>query len=81
MNAEMKKFLLAGGMIAAIALCGCQQIQEQAQNLRKQGETTINGLTAEGEKLKNQALETTAKIQEKTQQLQNAVDAVNKLTK
>lgn len=77
----MKKFLFASSAIALVMLGGCQQIQDQAENLRKQGEQTLNGFSQQADNIKTQVLQTKAAYDEKSQQVVNAVDAVNKVMK
>lgn len=77
----MKKLLFVSGILGILALSGCQQIQDQAQTLRQQGESTINGFSQQADTVKKQVLETKAKYDEKSQQVINAVDAVNKVMK
>lgn len=76
----MKNFLLASGIIVAMILSGCKQVEQQAQLLQKEGEKAVSGLSQQAEKLKTQALETKAAIDKKSQEIVNAVDAVNKAT-
>lgn len=77
----MKKFLFASSAVALVIFTGCQQIQDQAVNLRKQGEQTINGFSQQADNIKTQVLQTKAAYDEKSQQVVNAVDAVNKVIK
>jgi hypothetical protein len=77
----MKKLLLASGVIGILVLSGCQQIQDQAENLRKQSDSTINGFSQQAEGVKTKVLETKAAYDQKSQQVVNTVDAVNKLMK
>jgi altronate dehydratase len=77
----MKKLLFASGIAALLILGGCQQFQDTAENLRKEGEKTVNGLSQQADNIKTQVLETKAAYDEKSQQVVNAVDAVNKVMK
>lgn len=77
----MKKFLIASGIIGILVLSGCSAIQDQAENLRKQSDSTINEFSQQAEGVKTKVLETKAKYDEKSQQVVNTVDAVNKLMK
>jgi hypothetical protein len=77
----MKKLLIATTLMSVLALTGCQQIQNSAQNLRQQGEQTLNGFSQQANGLKTQVLETKAKYDEKSQQVVNAVGAVNNVLK
>lgn len=65
----------------SLALFGCQQFQETAQNLRKQGESTYGTLSQQADQTKTQLIQTKDKFDEKSQQFVNAADAVGKLTK
>ena len=75
------KLLLASGFVGIILLSGCQQIQEQAQALRKQGDQAVTGFSQQAIDVQTKVLETKAKYDEKSQQVVNAVDSVNKLMK
>ena len=77
----MKKFLFASCALALVMFSGCKQIQDQAASLQKQGEQTYNGLSQQADSIKNQAIQTKAAIDEKSKQVVNAVDAVNKVLK
>jgi uncharacterized protein YceK len=76
----MKKFLLASSAVALIALSGCQQVQTQVSSLSQQGQQTYNGLSQQANDLKNQALQTKAQFDQKSQQAVNAINDINKLT-
>lgn len=77
----MKKLLIASTVTGLILLSGCSQIQDQAENLRKQSDDTINGFSQQAEGVKTKVLETKAAYDTKSQQVINAVDAVNKVMK
>ncbi len=77
----MKKILFASGIIGMLALTGCQQLQSSADELRKQGESTINGLSQQADNVKTQVLKTKEAYDEKSQQVVDAVGAVNKVMK
>ena len=77
----MKKILFASGIIGMLALTGCQQLQDSAETLRKQTEGTINGLSQQADNVKTQVLNTKAAYDEKSQQVVEAVGAVNKVLK
>ncbi len=77
----MKKLLFVSGIVGLLILGGCQQFQDTAENLRKEGEKTVNGLSQQADNIKTQVLDTKAKYDEKSQQVVNAVDAVNKVMK
>lgn len=77
----MKKILFASGIIGVLALTGCQQLQDSAENLRKQSEGTINGLSQQADNVKTQVLKTKEAYDQKSQQVVNAVDSVNKVLK
>lgn len=64
-----------------MALSGCQTLQDQAANLRKQSESALQSASQQADNIKKQAIETKLKFDEKSQQLINAADAINKLTK
>lgn len=74
-------------ILALIALSGCNQMQEQAQNLRKSGETLVNEASQQAQSTKTQIIQTKQKIDQKVQDLQDASkkiqdasDAVKKLS-
>lgn len=77
----MKKLLFVSGIIGLLVLSGCQQFQNTAENLRQQGEQTINGLSQQADNIKTQVLDTKAAYDQKSQQVVNAVDAVNQVMK
>ncbi len=77
----MKKILIASGIIGILVLSGCQQLQDQAENLRKESDSTINGFSQQAEDVKTRVLETKAAYDTKSQQIINAADAVNKVMK
>lgn len=77
----MKKILFASGIIGVLALTSCQQLQDSAENLRKQSEGTINGLSQQADNVKTQVLKTKEAYDQKSQQVVNAVDSVNKVLK
>lgn len=62
----------AFALTAAIILGGCNQIQEQAQTLRKNGETLVNQASQQAEAAKTQLIQTKAGIDQKVQDLQTA---------
>lgn len=76
----MKKLLIASGVIGILVLSGCSQLQDQAENLRKQSESTINGFSQQAEGVKTKVLETKAAYDVKASQIQTTLDDVNKLT-
>jgi uncharacterized lipoprotein YajG len=76
----MKKLILIFTFAAITLLSGCQAIQDQAENLRKQGENTMNGLSQQAENVKTQVIQTKQKYDEKSQEVVNAANALNKLT-
>ncbi len=76
----MKKILFATGLIGAMALCGCQQLQNQADNLRQQGQQTIDSMSQQADNIKTQVLQTKAAYDEKSQQVVKTVDDFNQLT-
>jgi len=77
----MKKFLFASCALALVMLSGCKQLQDQAASLQKQGEQAYNGLSQQADIIKTQALQTKDAYDQKSQQVVNAVDAVNKAIK
>ena len=77
----MKKFLLVSSFVGILALTGCQQIQDTAQNLRQEGEKTYNGLSQQADNIKTQAIQTKAAYDQKAKDVGNAVEAVNKVLK
>lgn len=76
----MKKLLIPSAITALLLLNGCQAVQDQAESLRKQSEDTVNNFSQQAEGLKTQVIQTKQKFDEKSQQVINTVDAVNKLT-
>lgn len=76
----MKKRALFLAM-TVIFIAGCQQLEEQAQNIRKGGEEAINQASQQVENAKTKIIQTKQQFDEKSQQVINAVDAVDKLTK
>ena len=77
----MKKLFLISTIAGIGFLAGCQQIQDTAQNLRQQGEKAYNGISQQAENVKTSVLQTKQQIDEKSQQLINTVDSINKLAK
>lgn len=77
----MKKLFLLTGLGCALIMSGCQQFQDTAQNLRQQSESTITNLSQQADNVKTQVIKTKEKFDEKSQQVVNAVDAVNKVMK
>ncbi|GEM_PF-5008664 len=81
--------LLIPVMLATlISASGCQNLLNQAESLKKEGEKAVNAAEQQFEKTKKQIIETKEKIEEKARQLDDAGkkikeanDAVNKLTK
>ena len=76
----MKKLLISSSLTALLVLGGCQQLEEQAQIIRDQSQKTVSNLSQQAENVKTQIITTKAAIDEKSQQVVNAMDAVNKLT-
>ena len=75
----MKRFFLIGSISMLAILSGCQQLQEQAQQLRKGGEQLYTQASQEAESIKTQIIDTKQKFDQKSQQVVNAADALNKL--
>lgn len=72
---NMKKTSFALGafaLTAAIILGGCNQLKEQAQDLRKSGETLVNQASQQAEAAKTQLIQTKAEIDQKVKDLQDA---------
>ncbi len=76
----MKKLLFAFSALALMILSGCQQLQTEAEKLRKQGEQAINGFSQQADGFKTQVLKTKAQFDEKSQQVVNTMNDFNKLT-
>ncbi len=75
-------------IVGTLLFCGCNQIKDQAQALRKNGEQVVKQAGEQVEKTKNEIIETKNKIDEKARQLQDAAaklkaasEAVDKLGK
>jgi len=77
----MKKILFATGIVGLLILSGCQQFQQSAESIRKQGEDTVNNLSQQADNVKTQVIKTKAQYDQKSQEVVNAVDAVNKVMK
>ncbi len=74
-----KTFSFALGAFAlttAIILGGCNQLKEQAQGLRKSGETLVNQASQQAEAAKTQIIQTKAEIDQKVKDLQDASQKV-----
>lgn len=66
-------------LLTLVVLSGCREIQDSANAIRKEGETAINQASQQAENIKNQVIQTKQTIDKKSQQVVNAVDALNKL--
>ncbi len=72
----VKKIAFASTIIFSLILAACQQVSDQALQVRQEAEKKIGEITTQYESAKSQVLETKAQIDEKVEDVQNAATAV-----
>lgn len=71
-----KKITLASLIIFAFAFLGCQQVSDQAAQIRGEAQKKINDIQVQYDTAASQVMETKAKIDQKVEDVQNAATAV-----
>ena len=71
------KLTLALTIIAIISLCGCQQMKEQATNLRSQADKIAKDTANNINSAKASVIDAKAQIDNKVKQVKNASDSIN----
>ena len=71
-----KKIALFSTVIFVLMLFGCQQVSDQALQVKGEAEKKINDIATQYENARNQVLETKAQVDEKVEDVKNAATAV-----
>ena len=76
----MKKTFLFLAAITIFSTSGCQALQNNVDDLKNKSEKTIDQASEQAENAKNKLIQAQQKYAEKSQQLINASDAIEKLS-